>query len=328
MSLKPALYHLLPLLFFCTFAFPPSAKAACPTGTDNTSITTASDEVCTLNPLNDAITYYGVDTATDEGATNTSTITIGGALGRPSILTINNKVVFNVRQLNISGGTIAIQAGGIIKVGTTNPLYVTDADADGWAANFTIYNASASGRRRLGLMRSTTVTDCNDSIYIANNVCCFNDGLSCTSDGNCCSGICGTDADSDNFFSESLGHTGTCQATTKPYTDCYDSNANAKPGQTTCYTTNRGDGSFDYNCSGANDYCTSYGAPAQWYVQGRCCGANGTSCCGDCASYCLGVSGTAPCGTGGYVPGSVLSCGSCGGISRAVRGAAGTQSCR
>lgn len=31
--------------------------------------------------------------------------------------------------------------------------------------------------------------------------------------------------------------------------DCYDGNANAKPGQTTWFTTNRGDGSFDYDCN-------------------------------------------------------------------------------
>lgn len=33
-------------------------------------------------------------------------------------------------------------------------------------------------------------------------------------------------------------------------TDCYDSNASAYPGQTAYFTTNRGDGSFDYNCDG------------------------------------------------------------------------------
>lgn len=39
--------------------------------------------------------------------------------------------------------------------------------------------------------------------------------------------------------------------------DCYDSNKNAKPGQTACFTTNRGDGSFDYNCNGKQDKCIS-----------------------------------------------------------------------
>ena len=35
--------------------------------------------------------------------------------------------------------------------------------------------------------------------------------------------------------------------------DCYDANANAKPGQTAWQTTaNRGDGSGDYNCDGTS----------------------------------------------------------------------------
>lgn len=32
--------------------------------------------------------------------------------------------------------------------------------------------------------------------------------------------------------------------------DCYDNNPNARPGQTNYYTSDRGDGSFDYNCDG------------------------------------------------------------------------------
>lgn len=80
---------------------------------------------------------------------------------------------------------------------------------------------------------------------------CIANGSACTADASCCSSICGTDADADGYFSQALGHTGTCQATSKPYTDCYDANANAKPGQTTYFSTNRGDGSFDYNCDGS-----------------------------------------------------------------------------
>jgi hypothetical protein len=34
-------------------------------------------------------------------------------------------------------------------------------------------------------------------------------------------------------------------------TDCYDSNADAHPGQTYFFVVNRGDGSFDYNCNGS-----------------------------------------------------------------------------
>lgn len=37
-------------------------------------------------------------------------------------------------------------------------------------------------------------------------------------------------------------------------TDCYDDNANVHPGQTAYFATNRGDGSFDYNCDGSSNY--------------------------------------------------------------------------
>jgi len=37
-------------------------------------------------------------------------------------------------------------------------------------------------------------------------------------------------------------------------TDCYDGNANAHPGQTAYFTVDRGDGSFDYDCNGSNNY--------------------------------------------------------------------------
>lgn len=40
--------------------------------------------------------------------------------------------------------------------------------------------------------------------------------------------------------------------------DCYDDNANAKPGQTTHFSTDRGDGSFDYNCDGNNNKMYPY----------------------------------------------------------------------
>jgi len=54
-------------------------------------------------------------------------------------------------------------------------------------------------------------------------------------------------------------------------TDCYDSNPNAFPGQATFFVTERGDGSFDYNCDTTeqrrwpnyytcSSYCSSYTA--------------------------------------------------------------------
>lgn len=69
-----------------------------------------------------------------------------------------------------------------------------------------------------------------------------------------------TDADADNYPSST---TQVAQSTTPTNgrrrnlmtsistTDCYDSSANAKPTQTSYFTTNRGDGSFDYDCDSA-----------------------------------------------------------------------------
>ncbi len=75
-------------------------------------------------------------------------------------------------------------------------------------------------------------------------------------------------------------------------TDCYDSGtnaANAYPGQTTYYTAARGDGSWDYNCSSANDklyngYFTNLGVNAgsinRSYNDTCHCGySSGCGCC-------------------------------------------------
>ncbi|MFA5886362.1 MAG: hypothetical protein WC863_01125 [Patescibacteria group bacterium] len=63
-------------------------------------------------------------------------------------------------------------------------------------------------------------------------------------------------------------------------TDCYDSNANAKPGQTAYFLTQRGDGSFDYDCNGALGYSTSTSATSA--VHYTCLGTE---------TYCNDVSG-------------------------------------
>ena len=59
--------------------------------------------------------------------------------------------------------------------------------------------------------------------------------------------------------------------------DCYDSNANAKPGQTGYYDVDRGDGSYDYNCDGSEEKSTYYCSNVD------SCGVSG-SCSGGCGS--------------------------------------------
>ena len=95
--------------------------------------------------------------------------------------------------------------------------------------------------------------------------------------------ICMTDADSDNYPANTT-QIANCTSGRRRYlmssittTDCYDSNANARPGQTNWFTTQRGDSSFDYNCvngqekqynsMGVNDCC----------CDGESCGFSGTT---------------------------------------------------
>lgn len=63
--------------------------------------------------------------------------------------------------------------------------------------------------------------------------------------------------------------------------DCYDSDANAKPGQTQYFSTPRGDGSWDWDCSGgisanANSYGTSCNQSESWFSNPSCRNSIGT----------------------------------------------------
>ncbi|MFT7625548.1 MAG: outer membrane protease, partial [Myxococcota bacterium] len=68
--------------------------------------------------------------------------------------------------------------------------------------------------------------------------------------------------------------------------DCYDSNANAHPGQGTWFVSNRGDGSYDYDCDGAET--------RKWTQEGGHCDTT----LGFCAATDVGFTGSVPgCGT-------------------------------
>lgn len=106
-----------------------------------------------------------------------------------------------------------------------------------------------------------------------------------------------TDADGDLYSSSgsmsSSGSVRRCTMTDVYTVDCYDSNANAKPGQTTYYTTNRGDGSFDYDCDSAET--KQYAAAT--YTCTACTNGSGyastiNSTAGYSASPACGVAGT------------------------------------
>lgn len=110
---------------------------------------------------------------------------------------------------------------------TTSQLCYYDSDGDGYGST-TQYSCSMAGA-------VSNNTDCNDSnAALWQSVTGYKDN-----DGD--SYGAGT------YYSNSCQGAGSWVANN---TDCYDSNANARPGQSQYFVANRGDGSFDYNCSG------------------------------------------------------------------------------
>ncbi|KKS91961.1 MAG: hypothetical protein UW68_C0057G0004 [Candidatus Collierbacteria bacterium GW2011_GWB1_44_6] len=274
---------LITIIFGFILFFPNETQAAC---NFYSSMSTSTKDIANWTSVCTVAgnTVEGIDKATLETDTiNTARLTLGSG----GNITINSGGKLVVGSLNNVGGTIAIQNSGIIKIGA--PIYITDADSDGWPDNFdatSFFDATAAGRRRLSLMQSYTAVDCGADSYNATNVCCSSNGTACSSDGTCCSSVCGTNVDGDSYFSAAAGHTGTCQASALAYTDCYDANpatTNAElayPGSATCSTSNRGDGSFDYNCSSTQTAC---GGTKYTNVQASTTGTN-RSCdqFGDC----------------------------------------------
>lgn len=123
---------------------------------------TLSNTDCVI-PLN---TVMGTDNAqnNDASAVNTSVITLGNATntpGQPLNMTIYSGAALVGGSINIRNNvTLFIDQGGQLLPG--KPLYVPDSDQDGFAGSFDLFVATASGRRRLGLMRLLSRTDCND----------------------------------------------------------------------------------------------------------------------------------------------------------------------
>lgn len=104
---------------------------------------------------NAARKVHGLDTGTGSGQdSNTSTLTI-----QSGILTVNADETIAAGKFVLTGGSIAIATGGVLKVGM--PLWAVDADADGIPADAKLYaqlTAPTNGRRR-SLM--TRIRDCD-----------------------------------------------------------------------------------------------------------------------------------------------------------------------
>ena len=190
-----------------------------------------------------------------------------------------------------SGASIAINLHSQLKQGY---IWVPDSDGDGW---ITENNQVIADSQPAGYVRRNTITnltaDCDDSSYDVTNTCCSLVTWYQDSDG--------------DLYGNASVTTEACdqpEGYVSDNTDCYDSNANAKPGQTTCYTTNRGDGSFDYDCDSTDTHCTNCSTSctdgSSFWTLG-CCGTFPNNyCCNASWKAQKLCSGTAGCGVAGY----------------------------
>lgn len=104
--------------------------------------------------------------------------------------------------------------------------------------------------------------------------------------------------------------------------DCYDGNADAKPGQTATFDAHRGDGSFDYDCDGAETL--------QWPEWGACPDASTDpvtpgskgwmqTCLEVVRGECVSYSELPDCGEDGQWKSNAALCGSTTGLRQKCR---------
>jgi hypothetical protein len=177
--------------------------------------------------------------------------------------------------------------------GCTN--FYFDGDSDGWGVNNKKCLCKPAGKYKAILKGQF---DCNDNVSTTNpgasEVCGGSDeNCNGSSDENGASN-CKTyykDADSDGYGAQAAGIcmcSASGQYKVQNNSDCYDGNANAKPGQQTWYTSHRGDGSYDYDCNGS--------ATRRWPQTGGNC----STILGFCSATQIGYKGGIPaCGNAG-----------------------------
>lgn len=249
----------------------------------NSSTTSAINKY--VDGTNAARYVIGVDN-NGPGGTNDAVFEL-----QSGIFTLNSNETLVTGSMNLTGGTLAIATGSIIKLNT--PVWAVDADADGYTLdNKLYYGAAPTNGRRKYLLTTLSATDCAENSYNLTNSCCT-------------VATRYLDADGDTYGNPSVSIS-SCPVGgyVDNNTDCYDGNANAKPGQTTCYSTNRGDGSYDYNCvgGGVKTGCTTLNYSQSSYGTGStvsCVGPAGARVCGSYQNHWVYDPITTTCGSAG-----------------------------
>ena len=267
----------------------------------------------------------GVDSGT--GNLNTAVLNL-----QSGILTVNANETVVAGSFSLSGGSIAVATnGGQLKPGSA--LWAIDADDDGYSSNTKLYYGGRPGPvgKRKSQVTTLSTADCDDGFYATNNVCCTvatryqdadgdtygNPSVSisaCTTAGYVDNNTDCNDASASLFRSVAgyldsdgdgygAGAYTTCVGATGSYVasgaDCYDSNVSAYPGSGACSASHRGDGSYDYNCSGGNTGCgTSFNYVYSVEYTYACNGGwspNGTAVVYSPGGIACGVSNYGPC---------------------------------
>ena len=112
-----------------------------------------------------AASQMGVDAGT--GTTNTANLIVTNGT-----LTVAVGTTIGVGKITIGASGIVSNVG-ITKIGA--PLYWTDADGDGYAVDPAITAVSltgGTGKKRRDALASTSVWDCDDTVYSTTNTCC------------------------------------------------------------------------------------------------------------------------------------------------------------
>lgn len=205
-----------------------SAYAVACSAQVGTTVTVSSS--CTFANNADGVDSGGSGT----GNTGVITITSGATL----TVGAGQTIAYGSITKGAGGGSIIKTGGGVLlKAG----IWYTDADADGYPSSTTavVQTTQPANGRRKNVMTSVSSADCND----ADNTKYQN-----------LTGYGGSDADGDTYYNGSS--TSVCSGASLPsgYSssqDCYDSDANVKPGQTTLFSTPYNGSSYDYNCDGS-----------------------------------------------------------------------------